>query len=69
MLVAKPKGGFPKKDSPPMPAPPAMPVAFYEPDRLFVTDGPGRGMEAEFLRAPDGGIAWFRVGGRVMQRV
>jgi len=26
------------------------------------------GMEAEFLRAPDGGIAWFRVGGRVMKR-
>jgi CubicO group peptidase (beta-lactamase class C family) len=64
MLVITSKGGFPKKDSPPMPSPPPMPVAFYAPDRLFSTDDtPG---EAEFLRADDGSIAWFRVGGRVM---
>jgi CubicO group peptidase (beta-lactamase class C family) len=67
LLVVNPKGGFPKKDSPPMPGPPPEPVAFYEPDRLFSTDGgPG---EAEFLRAADGSIEWFRVGGRVMARV
>jgi CubicO group peptidase (beta-lactamase class C family) len=64
MLVITSKGGFPKKDSPPMPSPPPTPVAFYAPDRLFSTDDtPG---EAEFLRADDGSIAWFRVGGRVM---
>ena len=68
-LAIEPKGGFPKKESPPRPAPPPFPVAFYEPDRLFVLDGPGKGMEAEFLRGPDGGITWFRVGGRVMQRI
>jgi len=67
-LVTTPKGGFPKKDSPPMPAPPPLPVAFHEPDRLFVPEGPMTGTEAEFLRAPDGSIAWFRVGGRVMKR-
>ena len=67
LLVVNPKGGFPKKDSPPMPGPPPEPVAFYAPDRLFSTDGgPG---EAEFLRAADGSIEWFRVGGRVMARV
>jgi CubicO group peptidase (beta-lactamase class C family) len=65
-LVITPKGGFPKQDSPPMPAPPPEPVAFWGPDRLFATDSPG---EAEFLRAADGSIAWFRVGGRVMARV
>jgi CubicO group peptidase (beta-lactamase class C family) len=69
LLVVMPRGGFPRKDSPPMPAPPPMPVAFHEPDRVFVSEGPAKGMEAEFLRAPDGGISWFRVGGRVMQRV
>mgnify|MGYP006959139684 CR=1 FL=1 len=64
-LVITPKGGFPKKDSPPQPAPPPLAVAFYERDRLYGIDDPG---EAEFLRAPDGSIAWFRVGGRVMAR-
>ena len=60
------KGGFPKKDSPPTPSPPPVTVAFYAPDRLFITEGPSG--EAEFLRAPDGTIAWFRVGGRIMAR-
>jgi hypothetical protein len=60
------KGGFPTRDSPPQPSPPPMTVAFFEPDRLFVTEGP-KG-EAEFLRNLDGSIAWFRVGGRVMAR-
>jgi CubicO group peptidase (beta-lactamase class C family) len=66
VLVTTGKGGFPKKDSPPMPSPPPSTVAFYAPDRLFATDGPQG--EAEFLRAPDGSIAWFRVGGRIMSR-
>ena len=66
VLAMKGKGGFPKKDSPPMPSPPPVTVAFYAPDRLFVTEGPPG--EAEFLRAPDGTIAWFRVGGRIMSR-
>jgi CubicO group peptidase (beta-lactamase class C family) len=65
-LVQTPKGGFPRKDSPPMPAPPPAPVAFYSEDRLFVPEGPFQGTEAEFLRDPDGRIAWFRFGGRTM---
>jgi CubicO group peptidase (beta-lactamase class C family) len=60
------KGGFPKRDSPPQPSPPPMTVAFFERDRLFVTEGP-KG-EAEFLRGADGRIAWFRIGGRTMAR-
>jgi len=64
VLVTTSKGGFPKQDSPPLPSPPPVTVAFYAPDHLFVTEGP-KG-EAEFLRAPDGTIAWFRVGGRIM---
>jgi CubicO group peptidase (beta-lactamase class C family) len=64
VLVWTSKGGFPTKESPPLPSPPPEPVAFYERDRLFTTEGPPG--TAEFLRAPDGSIAWFRVGGRVM---
>ena len=66
VLAMTGKGGFPKKDSPPMPSPPPVTVAFYAPDRVFITEGPAG--EAEFLRAPDGTIAWFRVGGRIMTR-
>ena len=68
-LAIRNRGGFPTEDSPPAPNPPPLPVAFSERDRLFVTDGPLKGSEAEFLRGPDGRIAWFRFGGRVMSPV
>jgi CubicO group peptidase (beta-lactamase class C family) len=68
-LVIRNRGGFPAEDSPPMPDPPPYPVAFSERDRLFVTEGPDAGGEAEFLRGSDGRIAWLRLGGRVMQPV
>ena len=66
VLVYVSNGGFPRKDSPPMPSPPPMHVAFYATDRLFITEGPFENEAAEFLRGPDGGIAWFRLGGRIM---
>ena len=50
-----------------MPSPPPVAVEFYERDRLFVPEGLGAGTEAEFLRGPDGRIAWLRFGGRVMR--
>jgi CubicO group peptidase (beta-lactamase class C family) len=68
-LVIASRGGFPTEDSPPMPSPPPVTVEFFERDRLFVPDGPEEGAEAEFLRGPDGRIAWLRFGGRVMQPV
>lgn len=66
-----PKRGFPK------PAPtvgqpgPAVSYAFYDRDRLFVTDdGPQKGNLATFIRQPDGRIGWVRQGsyGRVMKK-
>ena len=66
-LTITSRGGFPTEDSPPMPSPPPVTVEFFERDRLFIPDGPGAGTEAEFLRGPDGRIAWLRFGGRVMQ--
>ena len=66
-LIITSRGGFPTEDAPPMPSPPPVTVEFYERDRLFVPEGLEEGTEAEFLRGPDGRIAWLRFGGRVMQ--
>ena len=66
-LVITSRGGFPTEDSPPMPSPPPVPVEFFDRDRMFVPEGPGADTELEFLRGPDGRIAWLRFGGRVMQ--
>jgi CubicO group peptidase (beta-lactamase class C family) len=70
-LVAesRPKGGFPKRDSPPRPAPPPFELAFSSPDELVVLDGPGKGGTAQLLRDPDGRIVWFRAGGRLHRRL
>jgi CubicO group peptidase (beta-lactamase class C family) len=54
------KGGFPAKDVPPPPAPPPMRAGFTAADRWVVLDGPAKGAKGEFLRGPDGRIAWLR---------
>jgi hypothetical protein len=45
-----------------------MPVAFYGPDRVVVTDGPERGQSIEFVRDAGGRVHWIRVVGRVAVR-
>jgi hypothetical protein len=60
-----PKGGFPTKDTPPFPAPPPAGLAFYDEDRVVVTEGPFRGSYGDFVRDADGEIAWYRSGGRL----
>ena len=47
---------------------PAMPIAFFGPDRAVVTDGNDRGQSIEFVRAADGSVKWIRVVGRVAVR-
>jgi hypothetical protein len=64
-----PRGGFPRKDSSPRPPPPPSPLAFYEPDCVFVPEGMFKGLRSEFLRDGDGRVAWYRAGGRVHRRV
>jgi CubicO group peptidase (beta-lactamase class C family) len=70
VLVATvtPKGGFPTKDSPPLPAPPPATLAFYGEDLVFVPDGRFKGARGQFLRDEDGRIAWVRLGGRIHRR-
>jgi len=68
ILHVTPHGGFPRKDSPARPAPPPMRAAAIGEDRVVIVEGPFQGQQAEFLRRPDGGIAWLRMGVRAYAR-
>lgn len=52
----------------PPPPPPPSPVAFFGEDAIVATEGPLKDLTAEFLRNPDGSIAWLRLGGRLYRR-
>ena len=54
---------LPKRESPP-----PTRLAFHADDRVVALDPPHAGTQAEFLRAPDGRIAWLRWGGRIHGR-
>jgi hypothetical protein len=62
------KGGFPDKDSPAPPAPPAFRLAVCGEDQVIALDPPFQDVRGELLRDPDGRIAWFRIGGRIHAR-
>jgi CubicO group peptidase (beta-lactamase class C family) len=68
VLQMTPKGGFPTKDSPASPAPPPTRLALCGDDRVVALDEPFKDARGEFLRNPDGSIAWLRIGGRVHAR-
>ncbi len=61
-------GGFPTPDTPPPPPPPPVRLAFFAEDRIVGLDSPMKGDRGEFLRHPDGSLAWFRFGGRIKKR-
>ena len=63
------KGGFPTPDTPPGPPPPPVRLAFYAEDRAVILDEPYKDTRGEFLRGPDGRIAWLRVSGRLHRRM
>jgi CubicO group peptidase (beta-lactamase class C family) len=69
MLHETPRGGFPKPDSPALPAPPPMRTAFYEPDKLIVLDEPMKNALGEFLRRPDGSLQYLRLSSRVLRKI
>lgn len=68
VLNATPKGGFPKPDSPPPPAPPPIKLKLYAQDRAVGLEPPFKDARVEFLRDPEGAVAWIRIGGRVHRR-
>ena len=63
------KGGFPARDSPPQPPPPPATIEFEGDDLVFVPEGRFKGAKGQFLRGPDGRIAWLRLGSRAHARV
>ncbi len=69
MVQLIPKGGFPTKDQPASEPPPPVRAALYGENLLIGLDEPMKGTRGEFLRAPDGAIAWLRLGSRAHRRV
>jgi CubicO group peptidase (beta-lactamase class C family) len=63
------KGGFPARDSPPQPSPPPATIEFEGDDLVFVPEGRFKGARGQFLRDPEGRIAWLRLGSRAHARV
>ncbi len=69
MIQATYKGGFPTPETPPPPSqPPPVRLAFCAEDRVVALDPPMQDNRGEFLRDPDGSLAWFRFGGRICKR-
>ena len=68
ILQRIPKRGFPTKDSPAAPTPPPTRLALCGADHVIALDEPLKDSRGEFLRNPDGSIAWLRIGGRVHAR-
>jgi CubicO group peptidase (beta-lactamase class C family) len=68
LLAMTSLGGFPRRDSPPRPVGPPMPVALYAPDKLVVTEGPAKGARGDFGRDAAGNVAWLRFGSRVRMK-
>jgi CubicO group peptidase (beta-lactamase class C family) len=59
-------GGFPTKDIPPTSEPlPPVRYGFYGEDHIIGLEAPHKGDLGQFLRNPDGSIAWLRLGLRI----
>ena len=69
MLQQFPKGGFPHKGIAAPPPPPPVRAALYGENLLIGLDEPMKGTRGEFLRDPDGAVAWLRLGSRAHKRV
>ncbi len=68
MLQPLPKGGFPTKDTPAGPQPPPFRIGLVGKDRVAMVEPPVKDIQGEFLRNPDGSIAWLRWGHRIHAR-
>jgi CubicO group peptidase (beta-lactamase class C family) len=63
------KRGFPNAKAPVPPPGPKLPVSFYAPDRLIVTNGAQQGGRIQIVRNSDGSIGWIRMGSRIHRKV
>jgi CubicO group peptidase (beta-lactamase class C family) len=69
VIHEKPRGGFPKPDSPPLPVAPPVRMAFYEKDKIIVLDEPMKNSLGEFLRGPDGSLQYLRLASRALKKI
>jgi len=69
MMQVYPKGGFPTVDTPPGPTPPPFRAGLVAKDRIAMVEPAIKDFQGEFLRNPDGSIAWLRWGSRIHRRV
>jgi CubicO group peptidase (beta-lactamase class C family) len=60
-----PRGGFPTPQSPPGDAMPPVRLSFYDHDKVIGLDEPMKDSLAEFIRNPEGNLAYLRIGGRI----
>jgi hypothetical protein len=65
MFHVIPRGGFPTRDIPPGPPPPPIRVGMVAPDRIAMVEPAMKDIQGEFLRKPDGKIAFLRWGARI----
>jgi CubicO group peptidase (beta-lactamase class C family) len=68
MFHVIPKGGFPTRDIPPGPPPPPFRVGLVALDRIAMLEPATKDVQGEFLRSPDGKIAFLRWGARIHVR-
>jgi CubicO group peptidase (beta-lactamase class C family) len=69
IIQLHPKGGFPTKDTPPGPTPPPFRIGLIGIDRIAMVEPPIKDIQGEFIRKPDGPIAWLRWAARLHARV
>ena len=69
MAQVYPNGGFPTADTPPGPTPPPFRVGLIGEDRIAMVEPVIKDIQGEFIRNPDGSIAWLRWGSRIHARV
>jgi CubicO group peptidase (beta-lactamase class C family) len=62
------KGGFPTKETPPLPPPPPVTFAVAATNRLMMLDSGFKNEMADVVRTLDGTIGWLRIGGRLYRR-
>jgi len=68
MVQVYPKGGFPTTDTPPGPTPPPFRAGLIGTDRIAMVEPEFKDVQGEFIRNPDGTIAWLRWGYRIHAR-
>lgn len=68
MAQVYPKGGFPTAGTPPGPTPPPFRLGLIGEDRIAMVEPAMKDIQGEFIKNPDGSIAWLRWGLRIHRR-